>query len=200
MTEIQQNRWDQLIRRTANIVSPGSMVGDALNELFPVLDVETLNAELAFLSGWNLAMASSTLNASVTETNHHQLFNPAGSGQIIVLERVDIRSSALVFVRFLTTATALTDFTSNSLKRDTRAGVTAIPVGQVRDVQQVGGVSLVGVIVVRADVNEVIAEKKGLFTLAPGTGVTFATVSLNVATSINFWWRERVAEPAELNF
>ncbi len=44
--ELQQNRYDQLIRRVGGIIGPGSKVVEALGELFPVIDVENVPGEL----------------------------------------------------------------------------------------------------------------------------------------------------------
>jgi len=200
MTEIQQNRWDQLIRRTGNVVGGGSQVGDTLNELFPTIDVETIQQELAFLSGWQTYTAGVTSPALAANNSLHQLFNPVGSGKLIVLERLDIRSDSLQFCRYLTDAIALTNFVANPFVRDTRLPIATLPVGQIRNVQQAGTVSLSGIILVQIDVNEVIEEKKGICTLRPGTGFTFASTTQNSSITTCWWWRERNAEPAELNF
>lgn len=200
MTEIQQNRYDQLVRRVANIVSSGAIVGDALNELFPMIDVESLNSELAFLAKWKLAFSSTTQLASVGNNSHTQLFNPADSGMIVVLERVDLNTSAGQPIRYALADIPLTNLTANEALRDTREGITQIPVAQCRDVQQVGGLALFGVLVLQFDQTFTLEEKRGLFTLAPGTGVTFATTVTNTELTANYLWRERVGEPAELNF
>jgi len=200
MTEIQQNRWDQLVRRSGNVVGGGSQVGDTLNELFPIIDVETIQQELAFLSGWQSFTAGVTGVALAGNNHLQQLFNPVGSGKLIVLERLDIRSDSLQFCRFLTTDTALTNFVSNPFTRDTRTPIGTRPVGEIRNLQQPGTVSLSGIILVQIDVNEVIEEKKGICTLRPGTGFTFASTTQNSSITTCWWWRERNAEPAELNF
>jgi len=198
-TEIQQNRYDQLLRRVGGLIGPGSKVSEVLSELFPVLDVESLNAELAFLAGWRLAFGSLSHNGSSGDLNHVQLFNPVGSGMIVVLERVDFRSDLAQTIRYGLSTVALADFTANEAMRDTRQGILLSPVAQLRDVQQVGGIAAVGQIRLIVNVNQTLKEKKGLFVLAPGTGVTFASTVITSFTTMSFLWRERVAEPSELN-
>jgi len=176
------------------------MVNDALSELFPMIDVETLNTELLRLSGWRTCFGASQLLASVGELNHHQLFNPVGSGMIMVPTRIDMRISSTADFRYATSAIALTDFTANRSFRDTRGDLSGTPVGQPRSVQQVGGIALVGIFRVIADITSTIQNDSGLFTLAPGTGITFATGTNNLVSQISWFWKERVAEPAELNF
>jgi len=176
------------------------MVNDALNELFPVIDVENLNAELSRLSGWRLGIGAIQQNALAANFNLCQLFNPVGSGMLMVLERVDYRSGVAQNIRYGSTATALTNGTAANVLRDTREGILVQPVGQVRDVQQVGGFATQGILVCEAAVSFPLQDKYGLYVLAPGTGVTFAATTLNTTTTTSFQWRERVAEPAELNF
>jgi len=200
VTEIQQNRWDQLIRRTAGIVGGGSQVNDTLNELFPVLDIESLRSELQLPATTRLAFSSVVQNALAANTNHAQLFNPTDSGALVILERVDMRVTAAQQMRFVMATTALANFNANHALRDTRTGILSQPIGQVRDVQQVAGVAQFGTIFLQASVNETINDKDGLFVLAPGTGITFATTTINTGSSVSFWWRERIAEASELNF
>lgn len=200
MTEIQQNRYDQLIRRVNNIVSGGSMVSDALSELFPMIDVENLKTELQLLSGTRLGFATSTLIASALDQNHHQLFNPVDSGLIVVLERVDFNDQTAQLIEYALAELPLTNSTANHALRDTREGILRQPVAQVRDVQQPGSLPRFGSFRVEPDVTFTLADKRGLFLLAPGTGLSFSTTVLNTTSNVTFQWRERVAQPAELSF
>ncbi len=200
MTEIQQNRWDQLVRRIANIVGGGSQVNDTLNELFPVINVETRNTELLILSKWRTALGSTTFAALAGNFDLIQLFNPVDSGMFIVPTRVDFSVSLAGGVRYGVASNALADNTANVQFRDTRTGITDLPVGQVRSVQQAGGFAQFSNYVVLALTTATIQNDRGLFTLAPGTGLTFATSGQNRTLDVSFFWKERVAEPAELNF
>ncbi|MEE8512910.1 MAG: hypothetical protein V3S36_09715 [Acidiferrobacterales bacterium] len=175
-------------------------MGDALNELFPIIDVENLNAELALLTGWQLGLGSTGQAALAANLNHSQLFNPATSGKIVVVERVDFRAEMNQAIEFITATAGLTTVTGNVIPRDTRQGIIAPLIAEVREVQQVGGLPATGVIVVEDLVTFTLAEKLGLFVLAPGTGITFATSIVNTGFFVNWIWRERVAQPAELNF
>ena len=200
MTELQQNRYDRLLRRVGGLIGAKSMVNDVLGELFPMIDVENLNAELALLSGTRLGFSSSTQGAIVGSFNHSQLFNPANSNVLIVLERVDFQSNSTQIVFFQITPIALTNQTTNSVLRDTREGLTARMVGQVREVQQVAPLTRTGAIGVVADETFTLDDKRGLFVLGPGRGLTFATSTNNTSLVVNYLWRERVAEVSELNF
>jgi len=200
VTAIQQNRYDQLVRRVNNITSPGSMVADSLSELFPMINVETNKSELQLLSGTRLAFGAQNSALSVAEVNHAQLFNPVGSNQILTCTRVDLRAAATMEIRYAMSIVALTNFTANINFADGRSLVTGSPIGQVREVQQAGGLALVGSYLVLANDTRTLQSSDGLFVLSPGTGITFATTVTGTASIFSFMWRERLAEPAELNF
>jgi len=200
VSEIQQSRYDQLLRRVADLKGPGSKVNDALTELFPMIDVENLNAELALLGTWRLAFSSTVQFQSAGDVDLSQIFNPVGSGHLVVLERVDLFSATAQRIEFLVTPTPLADPDGNAALRDTRSGVTTIPVAQMRSVQQVLSIAQFGLATIQAGVTFTIKDKRGLFVLAPGTGVTFATTIVNTSFNVSYLWRERVAEPSELNF
>jgi len=198
--ELQQNRYDQLIRRVGGIIGAGSKVSEALSELFPVIDVERVPIELLFLAGTSLGQGSSLQPGVAANLNHSQLFNPAGSGQLLTLTSVIISTEGSEVVEYTTTETPLTTDVGNVIPRDTRAGLTAPIVGQVRTVTQVAGLPGIGQILIQNAASFVFEPPGGLFVLAPGTGVTFADTVLNRDFRVNYMWRERVATEAELNF
>ena len=200
MTEIQQNRWDQLVRRVSNIVGGGSQVNDTLNELFPTIDVENVPGELLFLSGTKVAIGSSTLQASVGDTNHHQLFNPVDSQVLALVTNVWMLSTSNQSFRMGLGTAAITTNLGGAVLRDTRTGITVTPTLQNRTVQQAGGIAATSEFRSLASVQIQVNDPNGVFILFPGTGVTVATVGTNIVSTVNYFWRERVFEPAEVNF
>jgi len=176
------------------------MVNDALTELFPMLDVENLNAELGLLSSWRLGFSSTSQLALAANLNHSQIFNPANSGVIVVLERVDLLSGITQEIRYALATAGLTSTFANRALRDTREGILTAPLAQIREVQQSGGIPLFGFTHVLSNNTFTLEEKKGLFILGPGTGLTFATTTVNTNFKVNYLWRERVAEASELQF
>lgn len=196
--EVQQNRWDQLIRRTSGSIGPGSRVGETLAELFPVFEVETNRAELMLLAGWTLGQGAAVLNASVGDRNQAQLFNPTDSGKLVVLEQVMVGDAAAPIFEYNTSSTALADDVGNVIQRDTRDSTP--PVGQIRTVQQPGGLPTIGIFNVQASIAFTLTIDGGLFVLAPGTGFNISTDEANTNTRFNFMWRERVALESELSF
>lgn len=200
MTTIQQGRYDQLLRRVADLKGPGSKVNDVLEELFPTFDVEGRSAELMLLSGWRLAMGSTILPAVAANNRQAQLFNPAGSNALVVPTRIWISVSISQTIEWDVDGTALPDFFSTSRVRDTRLGVASRVAAQVRQRTQPGSIIGIGNAGLVTGTPWPYQDEGGLFVLAPGTGLTFSTTTVNSQMIVHFEWRERVAEPSELSF
>ncbi len=200
MTEIQQNRWDQLIRRVANIVGGGSQVNDTLNELFPVLDVENMPAELLYLAGTKIAMGSQRDLASVGDLHLHQLFNPIDSGHILTLTDVIFSSGVAQRIRWALQSTAVSSSSTNQAIRDSRVSVIERAIGSIRGVTQVGGIPAFGEVEIGVEIPFQLSVGNAVAVLLPGTGFTIATTTANNELISSWFWRERLAQPAELNF
>lgn len=199
--DIQQTRYDRLMRRVAGIIGPGSKVKEVLPTLFPTLDVELGQyAELMLLQGTRLGLGAVDLLPIVGEVNHSQLFNPVGSGLLVVPTHVVFYSSARQFFRWNFAVAALTTDVGNTGLRDTRE--LGGPVAQIRSVQQAGGAPLTWEMIVATDVagvTQTLENQSGLAVLAPGTGMTFTSTLANTQTTVAFLWRERIAEESELS-
>lgn len=198
MTEIQQNRYDRLVRRVNNIVAPGSMVGDALSELFPMIDVENMPAELLALMPTTLGWCSSLLSASALNRNHHQLFNPEDSSVLIAVTSIDFESPGAQFFRFSNFLGEQATLAGNERRRDTRAGTLASIVAQNRTGQSTTSGGLDYRIRAEAGIGNKLADQNAIAVIFPGTGLTVSTEVVNTASVVSFMWRERVFEPAEV--
>jgi len=199
VTEIQQNRWDQLVRRAANIVGGGSQVNDTLNELFPVIDVERVPGELLLLGGIRIAHGGSSIQSAVGESPKGMIFNPVGSGQIITVTGVVFAQQATATVRMGTQSVPHTSVVSTQILRDTRNLPPDLPIGSIRQMSAVALADANTQWRQLANVPFKIDDQNGLAVLAPGTGLEIGSNGLNATIHFSFWWRERVAEPAELN-
>jgi len=198
MTEIQQNRWDRLIRRAAGVVGGGSQVNDTLNELFPVIDVERVPAELLALMQTNLGWCGSALTATLTFFNHHQLFNPPGSGNLVTVTNVSMSApSTSGIFRFSTFIGSLATSAGNERRRDTRAGILAELVGQNRTDQSLVSGGLDYRVNIRNNTHTFLEDQNAIVVLFPGTGLTISTETANIDSVVSFMWRERVFEPSE---
>lgn len=197
MTELQQNRYDRLLRRVGGLIGAKSMVNDALGELFPTIDVENVPGELLALMGTQLGWCSTQLVASAANFNHQQLFNPAKSGVLLVVTTVTFESPTALVFRFSNFIGAQATLAGNERRRDTREGVLANLVGQQRTGQTAVSGGLDYRVTMVAGVAQTLTDSNGIAILFPGTGLTISTDKVNVDSVVSFMWRERVFEESE---
>jgi len=199
--DLQQNRYDQLIRRVGGIVGPGSKVAEALSELFPVIDVERVPGELLILGGTQICFGSARVDAAVAERPTVQIFNPAGSGKIVTLSTAIVSASLNGnIVAWQPTETELADLQSTARFRDTRLGFDNVPSAQIRSDSIAGAVGRIGQYSGLANTPYMIQDDNSVAVLAPGTGLEFQANSTDTILTVAFYWRERVAEQSELLF
>lgn len=196
--EVQQTRWDRIIRRSSGSIGPGSRVSETISELFPVVDVERVPGELLVLGGTRLVWQSTERPAAAGVFSASQLQNPLDSGAIITVSRIDIITDSASVVSMEITETFI-GTPVPGLFRDGRLGITRESTGKVASVDSVttgGGlrVHLLGTdLTTFEDANAVV-------TLGPGQALQVGTGTFNVRLTVNYWWREREALPAELQF
>jgi len=198
MADLQQTRYDKLIRRVANIVGAGAIVTETLQEVFPVFDLENTPAELMVLGGWRLAMRGTNITPPAAQKTASQLFNPVDSGMVMVLSTVVISVSAAenIFTR-LDNAPLLN---SNGFGqfRDKRAGdpISDAAVGNTRieTPKIVTPIVTYGVLTSRP---LILNDSNGLAVLMPGTGFTVGHQVDAVTLTVAYFWRERVLEASE---
>lgn len=200
MTELQQSRYDALLRRVGDLKGAGSKVNDVLEELFPTLDVETNKAELQSLTRTALGFGSVNLAGTVTLAPKAQIFNPAGSGKILVVTQAIISADADQIMRWGMNNSALSGGSGAEVFRDTRLGLTSRPTGQVRFEQSAALAQGTGSMLVLASSPLKLSDENGIAVCSPGFGFEVGNTNLNTRINVTFYWRERVAEPSELNF
>jgi len=198
--DLQQARYDQLMRRVGGLIGPGSKVSEVLGELFPVLDVESVPGELLALMGIRLAAGSTSQGGAAAVQQRSQLFNPADSNRLITCTRIDVRSDATQRIHYGLVTDALGTATGVDRFRDGRFGTTRRPSGQTRFAAAAVISPSVAQLHVVGNVGSVLRDDNGLFVLSPGIGVQLTTSTLNTGLSASFLWRERAAERSELNF
>jgi len=197
VTELQQNRYDSLLRRVGDLKGPGSKVNDVLQELFPTIDVENVPGELLFLMGTRIGWGSAARSPSAGKIPGVQLFNPVGSGHLISVSDVVISINATTPVSWGIVLTTLPINTGIPRIRDSRVGVGQSGVSELRTsvdaVAPVGGQ-------VRLLTNTAfhVPRENTVCVLAPGTGLT-VTGGVDIGLTVSFVYRERIAEPSELN-
>lgn len=198
--ELQQNRYDRLIRRVGGLIGVGSKVSEVIGELFPMIDVENLPGELFVLAETRLGMGAVTNAGFAALQNHHQLFNPVDSGQIITISHINIMSNATQLIRYGLVTVPLAAAITNRQFRDSRLPIGPNTLGELRGAQLAATTPNVGRIAVIANTNNVLEDRNDIAVLGPGTGFELLTESVNSSFLTSFFWRERAAEASELQF
>jgi len=201
MAELQQNRYDKLIRRVGGIIGPGSMVAEAITELFPMIDVERVPGELLALMGTRTAFASGDTQAVAGVKPQLQLFNPANSETIMTVTTVIITTAITQRVTWNINNVAFTNLLTRGLLRDTRFHVPAgnLGIAQIREQTVAVPVPASGHMLPLANTPTILQDENGIAVLSPGFGfdVGGSTDASRILTT--FYWRERPLESSEVN-
>lgn len=199
-SELQQNRYDQLIRRVGNLKGPGSKVSEVLTELFPVFDVEHPPPELYILMATDICFAGGILTGLAGERPGFQLLNPVGSSKILtVTSFVATSLTTGASVRWGVTNAVLASGVGTETFRDTRKGITARPTGQFRIESQVALIGNTAQAKVLASDPLLVTDSDGLAILTAGIGFDVGSSVVADTFLVTIYWRERVAEPSEIN-
>ena len=196
--EVQQTRYDRIIRRVTGSIGPGSRVSESISELFPMVDVERVPGELLLLGGTQVCMGQRNVSALAANFSMVMLRNPGESGSLITITQVRFFSPTAQTIGLGPTLNTFPVAGTQTI-RDTRRGPAGIPVGQVlEDRNLVSGVQFYRA---RADgiSDEVMEDVNGVAVLAPGTAFSVSTRTVNTGLTVSFLWRERPAEQSELS-
>ena len=197
-TEIQQNRYDQLLRRVCGMIGTGSKVAEGLSELFPTIDVERVPAELLILMGTRTCMGGGTITGAAGQAGKAQLFNPVDSGMLITLTDIHISCGVNTTVRWGVANQILGGHIQTQRFTDTRKSFTQLPVGQVHQLSAVALAPATNQTRVLAVTDLWIQTKGAIAILSPGHGLTVGVDENATTIFFGFNWRERPAEPSEL--
>jgi len=199
--DLQQARYDQLIRRVGALYGGGSKVTEVLAELFPVIEVENTTPELLALSGWRLAWQQIQQNGVAAQVSALQLANPVGSNVVAAVTQIIFTqlTQPTDNIQMQLTNTLFTSAAIRGLFRDARFGgnrTTALELRSDANIPTGAGLRIPVVL----DVPVTIRDDNGLVVLTPGTAFQVGTTGNNVTFSVNFFWRERLAQESEINF
>jgi len=200
VSELNQNRYDALVRRVGNLKGPGSKVNDVLEELFPMFDVENMPMELLRLAGIRSCFGGGNLAGVVAESPVAQLFNPAGSGVLVTITSVWHGVNTSGSTTWGVTNTAIGVNIGTATLSDTREVQPDRPVAQVRQLSS--GAAATATNQTRTGGNDsfILQDRLGIAVLAPGTGFDIGPGGTNRTINYAFGWRERVFEASEDNF
>lgn len=197
--DLNQNRYDQLVRRVGSLTGGGAKVSEVLAELFPVIEVESTVPELRILAGTILGLGFRSSAGAAAVHQQIQLFNPVDSGNIITVTSAEIVVGTAQAVNFGLVNTALASQTSTQRPRDGRVNILSPILGQIRFGNSAAVAPAVGSMQLALNAGRVLDNSDGLFVLPPGFGFQVTTTIVNTILVVTFWWRERVAEQSELS-
>ncbi len=197
-SEIQQNRYDQLVRRVGGIIGPGSKVSEVITELFPVIDVERVPGELLLLAGMRLAHGGGTTTSAAGEVQSWQVFNPIGSGHLIVVTKAVLSAQSTDNFNLDITTTQFASNPGTETFRDSRLG-TQDPIGVIGEDSAVGATSPNFVVRVLGNTPYTWEDPNGIAVLFPGSGLNIGNATVqNIIVNAGFFWRERPFEQSEV--
>jgi len=197
LTELQQNRYDQLLRRVGDLKGPGSKVNDALTELFPMIDVENVPSELLLLSGTRLCIGRGFEAALAANFGQIMLRMPGGTGSIATILSVIVFSPT---AQALTLGPTLNTYTNTEVEAFTDGRIF----GQGTVAKVLGDrLLVVGSNFMHHQVNGVDATvytpPRGFAVVTPGTAFSVSNTVVNTAIEVSFLWTERVGQPSEFS-
>ena len=198
--DLQQARYDQLVRRVGALYGGGSKITEVLPELFPVLEVENTTPELLALTGWRTAWQNIQQNAVAAQVSAVQLSNPLGSGVIAAVTRIYVAVNSVTNVQMQLTDALFTSASIRGLFRDARFGGNRATALELRSDPNIA--TGAGLRIILNTTNEIfeIRDDNGLAVLTPGTALQLGSVDVNLVLQVNFLWRERLAQPSEILF
>lgn len=185
------------MRRVGDLKGPGSKVADVISEVFPIVDLENLPAELYALGGTVLAYGGGNVAATAGEISQMAIFNPATSGKIMTVTSAIVSHGLGTGINWSFIAAEFSTTIATQIQRDTRLGFTTLPSGLVQTESGAGFPGATGTIQVLPDTPLFLKDENGLAVLEPGTGFHVSPITVNSALFATFYWRERVMEPSE---
>jgi len=198
LTALNQNRYDQLLRRVGDLKGPGSKVNDALTELFPMIDVEQVPAELLALSGARLCMGSTKLSAGGVATfGVHLLRNNAGSGMVARLMQVVVQAAQ----QTINMGPTQNSGTLGGVRAfaDTRLFGEGTALKTMQDNTGLVTGSLFFRYNTDSDAQMVWHPPAAIAVITPGNSFSVANGIADSSLAVSWLWIERQAQPSELN-
>jgi len=198
MGRLQTARLENFIRRWGSIKGPGSVLSESLGDVFPILDLENLTPENFFPASWYPFFIFGSVVGVAAQLSGMSLINPANSGNLVVVDAVNIRSQATGTV---TVGMSLPLFTAvaNVAQRDGRSAPFS---GGARlgANANVGAAENGMIFEIVAEVDRFLVLPHGVAVLSPGTQLAVVESAANSDMTISFSGRVRAAEPSELSF
>jgi len=186
---------NELLRRRFGVPGQSGPVLSIASDLFPVLHVgdRFMDADLARLAGTYLCEGARSDAALAANNSSVQLYNPASSGVVAVLEYVGVTLGAGGLIDFYYLgAPFVSDATAQGFTRDLNQNRRSVLT--LGDRSYVPGVSPVAQLSGTAALQEVPLTP---IVIPPGTGIQVTANTVNVLCRALFRWRERALQSWE---
>jgi len=199
LSKIEIGRWSEQLRRMMGMAGTEIVSGEMSPEISPTIELEGQSPEWDFLKGKRNCFGGADLGAGgVTFIGKYRLRNPADSGVVAVVKRIELASTAggvgTTGLRInVNSQTVNLDTAVVPLVPDTRWGALAIQATALilttSIVQTTGPAgSLLATSITIAGTRWVVTEP---FVLVPGTNVDFGASSDNLPLAGWVAWTER---------
>jgi len=199
MGRIQTGSFDNLIRRLYSIKGGGSELSESLGDVFPILDLENLPAELLLLRGWRKFSAFATQVAVAAQTTALQLVVPDANTNLVVVEKLIIKVQTASNVTIGTNVAAFTEL-ANVNNQDTRSPEASNAHVRLAGTNNAATTANGAILRLTTGVDREFEVPGGIAVLGPG-GVFSVIVSTgDLDLTVSFFGRERIAEPSEVSF
>jgi len=194
-SDLTTNRYDNLIRRVGNMQGPGSKLSELVPAGMPIFPLEGGPHELQAIGGKSTYFAGVGFVPTPGMAAHVQLRNPADSGKLVTISRMDIVSQSQSLLRIImVVGEAFLDLVSVGFaQRDSRIDSGRSAILETADASIVAG----------GENYETQLMTPPLvlgWTLAPASLIFVEQTVATVRLTVNFAWSERRLEPSELSF
>lgn len=202
INQIQGGRWDAFLRRVFPI-KDRSIAPVMASELVGYVVVQEWEDDLFWARGEKLAWADVRVAAVVAEFAHAQLFNPAGSSSLLILDKIflDTTNTGVVSIAALTGALP-GGVRQASCARDQRFNAVPNIGATVGQPMFESNAALLGSSsnseIVTQEINETHEYLLGTI-IPPGESVVIRNTQANRVLGLTWFWRERPVEPSELS-
>ncbi len=200
MNLIQTGRFNRLFQKLFSIKG-GANVTEVGAEILPVMNIR-IGAEVRYLEGWELFAIGTIASPIVAQTGAVQLRNPAGSGVIAVIEKVNFSSQSAQRITFSQSFGGLTADLANlttprQLDPRTRAN-SSLQGSNGNNVADLTAGMFNYPIPANPIPIELVNFEDQEWPLLPGQAFRILANTVNTDLTVNIRWRERALEESEL--
>jgi len=200
LNQIQGGRWDRLLR-TFFPIKEKSIAPVLAPELVGYVTVQEWEPDMFWARGERLAWMTVGRAAVVAEFVYFQLFNPNGSGSLVMFEKLWLFSptAPIIEIRYLTGALSGGIRVATGPRDQRFANVPNIGATVAQMSHRTTGAAIGTASSAQVQLEAgVMKEIEFSAIIPPNESILIASQALNVALSVTPFWRERPVEGTEL--